>query len=179
MKKTNRKLGYIIFISIVLLSIILIVAFVRNIFLNGYSTLSKEERVRNMISGYGSDKMNESAEAREIQACLSKYSNWDNLFLSENFKMKYKNRKYFLSDVNNISRISNGIDRKYGKNAVIIYAEKKSGIFDMDESDDITTVYHFRYVMDNAGEIDDLILLEKYDVYTLNGERVDEIAENG
>ena len=25
----------------------------------------------------------------------------------------------------------------------------------------------------------DLILLEKYDVYTLNGERVDEVAENG
>ena len=51
--------------------------------------------------------------------------------------------------------------------------QKKSDIFDTDESDDITTEYYFRYVLNEAGEIDDLILLKKQDVYTINGEPVD------
>ena len=47
-------------------------------------------------------------------------------------------------------------------------------VFDIDESDDVTTQYRFKYVLNDAGEIDDLILLKKMDVYTINGEPVDE-----
>ncbi len=61
-----------------------------------------------------------------------------------------------------------------GDYVVIIFAEKKHRIFDIDESDDVTTQYRFKYVLNDAGEIDDLILLKKMDVYTINGEPVDE-----
>ena len=79
-----------------------------------------------------------------------------------------------MDDADNITSISSGLDAEYGSDVVIIYAEKKSGIFDMDESDDITTEYYFRYVLNETGEIDDLILLKKRDTYTINGEPVDE-----
>ncbi|MCR5651397.1 MAG: hypothetical protein K6F86_09485 [Lachnospiraceae bacterium] len=142
--------------------------------MNKFSIPDKEERVHNLILSTGENKLSRSGIAHEVRLALSKYTNWDNLYLSENFKKKYKNRKNILEDVNNIADVSSGLDIEYGKDVIIIYAEKKSSIFDFDESDDITTVYYFRYILDEAGEIDDLILLEKYDVYTINGEPLDE-----
>ena len=149
----------------------------RNYLLNRYSVPLKQDRLSNLKAEYGITDLNEidpSLIAGDIDAALSNYTNWDNLFLSEHFKEKFKNRKNILDDADNIASISSGLDAEYGNDVVIIFAEKKSGIFDMDESDDITTEYYFRYVLNEAGEIDDLILLKKRDTYTINGEPVDE-----
>ena len=166
---------FCIIIAIVLLSGCFII-FLGNYLLNRYSIPPKEERLYNLRVYMGiSDltELDESDIASDIEAALSKYTNWDNLFLSEHFKKKYKNRKNILDDVSNIADISSGITYWDREPIVIIFAEKKTSLFDTDESDDVTTEYHFRYVLNKEGEIDDLILLKKQDVYTINGEPVD------
>ncbi len=172
MKKPEKI--YIIIASVLLLATITILFI--NYLLNKYSIPDKAERLNNLRNCYGITDLNEldrSLIAGDIQAALSKYTNWDNLFLSEHFKTKYKNRKNLLDDVNNIATIRSGLTNENGDYIVIIFAEKKHRIFDTDESDDVTTQYRFKYVLNDAGEIDDLILLNKLDVYTINGEPVD------
>ena len=174
--KMEKHMSALIFIVVVFLlgSIFL---YVGNHLLNRYSVPQKQERLDNLKAEYSITDLNEldpSLISGEIDAALSKYTNWDNLFLSEHFKEKYKSRKNILEDADNIANISSGLDSEYGNDVVIIFAEKKSSIFDTDESDNITTEYYFRYVLNEAGEIDDLILLKKTDTYTLSGEPVDE-----
>ncbi len=137
-----------------------------------YIIPDKKERLQNLKIYSGVDKPNDDIIASDIEVALYEDTNWDNLFLSENFKKKYKDRNEILDDVENIVNISSGTAYEYGDNAVVIYAEKKSDINDTDESDDITTEYYFRYILDEAGEVDDLILLKKQDIYTINGEIV-------
>lgn len=171
----NRiRKAFILSASVLLAGIMLV--FVGNYLLNKYSIPTKEKRLSNLKVSCGITDLNDmdqSLIAGDICAALSKYTNWDNLFLSENFKKKYKNRRNILDDVNNIANIHSGLEYENGEYIVIIFAEKKHGLFDMDESDDITTEYHFRYILNDSGEIDDLILLKKQDVYTINGEPVD------
>ena len=171
----NRmKKIFILSASVLLVGIMLV--FAGNYLLNKYSIPTKEERLNNLKVNYGITDLNDvdqSLIAGDICAALSKYTNWDNLFLSEGFKKKYKNRRNVLEDVNNIANIHSGLDYENGEYIVIIFADKKHGIFDTDESDDITTEYYFKYVRNEAGEIDDLILVKKQDVYTINGEPVD------
>ena len=174
MNRTVLKKMMIIIAALFLVSFIAMILI--NYLLNRYSIPSKEERLHNLRVYYGITDLTQldaSAISNDIKAALSKYTNWDNLFLSEHFKEKYKNRKNIIDDVNNIRDIRSGLTLEYGDDVVIIFAEKKSDIFDTDESDDITTEYYFRYVLNEAGEIDDLILLKKQDVYTINGEPVD------
>ena len=171
----NRmKKIFILSASVLLAGTILV--FVGNYLLNKYSIPAKEERLNNLKVYYGINDLNDvdqSLIAGDICAALSKYTNWDNLFLSEHFKRKYKNRRNILEDVNNIANVHSGLDYENGEYIVIIFAEKEHSIFDTDESDDITTEYYFKYVLNDAGEIDDLILLKKQDVYTINGEPID------
>jgi hypothetical protein len=151
--------------------------FLINYLLNRYSIPDKEERVHNLrvYSGITDLTQLDAADiSNDIDAALQRYTNWDNLFLSEHFKKKYKNRNNILDDVGSIANIHSGLDYENGDYVVIIFADKKHSIFDTDESDDITTEYYFKYVLNDAGEIDDLILLRKQDVYTINGEPVDD-----
>ncbi len=174
MKKYIMKKSIVIFVSA--LFVIGVAAFMINHVLNKYSIPGKEERLYNLrvYSGITDlTQLNASEISHDIHAALSKYTNWDNLFLSERFKEKYKNRKSFLDDVNSIANITSGLEYENGNYVVVIYAEKKHSIFDTDESDNITTEYYFRYVLNDAGEIDDLILIKKQDVYTIDGEPVD------
>lgn len=174
--KRGKYTGALIFAAVLIL-MGFIFMYAVNYLLNIYSVPPKQDRIANLKSEYGITSLNEldpSLIAGDIDAALSNYTNWDNLFLSEHFKEKYKNRRNILDDADNITNISSGLDYKYGDDVVIIFAEKKGSIFDTDESDDITTEYYFRYVLNEAGEIDDLILLKKRDTYTMSGEPVDE-----
>ena len=171
MKK--RSLKKLIFLSAVIAAAVAFIIIFGNYMLDRYSVPDKEERRHNLILSSGSDKMSESNIAHELTLALSCHTNWDNLFLSEHFKEKYKNRRNILDDVNNIANVRSGLEYENGEYVVIIFAEKKHSIFDTDDSDDITTEYYFKYVLNDMGEIDDLILLNKQDVYTINGEPVD------
>ena len=172
---SHKGKAAIITIAVIVAGIVSILAI--NYALNRFSVPNKDERLQNLIASTEEDRLSRSGIAHEVKLALSKYTNWDNLFLSENFKSKYKNRKNILDDVGSISNIYSGLDIEYGDDVIIIFAERKGGAFDTDESDDITTKYHFRYVLNEAGEIDDLILIKKQDVYTINGEPVDEETE--
>ena len=174
MSKNRIKKISVIILAALLVAVIAMVLI--NHILSKYSVPSKEERIYNLrvYSGITDlTQLDSSYISHDINIALSKYTNWDNLFLSEHFKEKYKNRKNILDDVDNIANIRSGLYYEYGDDVVIISAEKKHGLFDTDESDDITTEYYFKYVLNEAGEIDDLILLKKQDVYTINGEPVD------
>ncbi|MBO4373876.1 MAG: hypothetical protein J5829_02105 [Lachnospiraceae bacterium] len=172
MSKRRVRLVAALVVFLFVLAILLIVA---HIMLNKYSVPQKEERLKNLEECLGIDDLTnlpDSYIANDIEAALSKYTNWDNLFLSENFKNKYKNRKNILENVERITRVTSGISYISGEPVVIIFAENKRSIFDRDESDCKTTEYYFKYLLNEEGEIDDLILLEKRDVYTINGEPV-------
>ena len=168
----THSLGKIVCIIAVIATVVVLLIAFGNALFDRYSVPDKEERRQNLILSSGTSKMSESNTAHEITLALSRHTNWDNLFLSENFKRKYKSRKKLLDDVRHISKVSSGITHQGNDTVVIIFAEKKSGLFDADESDDVTTEYYFKYILDDNGEIDDLVLLEKRDVYTINGEPV-------
>ncbi len=58
------------------------------------------------------------------------------LFLSDNFKNKYKDRSNIIDDVREIEAVNCYPDYSE-ENVVVVLAEKKHKIFDRDESDDI------------------------------------------
>ena len=169
--RTHSLIRLVCMIAVIATVVVLLVVF-GNVMFDRYSVPNKDDRRQNLILSSGTSKMSESNIAHEITLALSRHTNWDNLFLSESFKRKYKSRKKLLDDVRHISKVSSGITHQGNDTVVIIFAEKKSGLFDADESDDVTTEYYFKYILDDNGEIDDLILLEKRDVYTINGEPV-------
>ena len=173
MYSLSRRMLLIVIIALTVVFLIVL----GNFMLDRYSVPDKEERRQNLIISSGTDKMSDSNIAHELTIALSRHTNWDNLFLSDNFKKKYKSRKNLLDDVRHISKVSSGITYQGDDTVIIIFVEKKHGLFDTDESDDITSEYYFKYILDDNGEIDDLILLKKRDVYTINGEPVDENEE--
>ena len=140
--------------------------------INKYSVEDKEIRRQQLIATAGSDELTEDVVSHEICIALAKYTNWDNLFLSDNFKNKYKDRSNIIDDVREIEAVNCYPDYSE-ENVVVVLVEKKHKIFDRDESDDITTEYHFRYTINDKNEIDDLELLEEFDTYTIDGERVE------
>lgn len=165
-------------LAIVAVTVTFLIVF-GNYMLDKYSVPDKDERRNNLIVSSGSDKMSESNIAHELTLALSRHTNWDNLFLSDNFKKKYKNRENILDDVPHISKVSSGITYQGDDTVVIIFAEKKHRLFDTDGSDDVTTEYYFKYILDDNDEIDDLILLKKQDVYTINGEPIEGTNDMG
>ncbi len=170
----NKTIKRIMIIALVTTIVIILILFVGNMVICKMSVPPKSERLYNMMAYSGKEKMDQSEVADELCIALSKYTNWDNLFLSNNFKTKFKNRKSIIDDARNISTICSWPEYDLGDDVVLVRAEKNSGLFDTDESDDITTEYYFKYILDDAGEIDDLILLEKRDVYTMSGDPVTE-----
>ena len=162
---------------IVVASIIIAIvgcAFLGNYCLNKFSITDKERRIENRLLYLGTAEMDDNDIANEIELVLRKHTNWDNLFLSEHFKDKFKTRKNILDNVNSAGDIWCGAVHENGvNNTVVVLANHKKSIFDRDESDDISSMYRFQYVLNDAGEIDDLILIEKTEVYTIDGQPVE------
>lgn len=158
----NKILKIILAIIILLVSIFLI-----NFFINKYSVPNKEERINDMIIYKGNSLLTGEDIANEISIMLNKYTNWDNLFISENFKKKFKNKKDIIENINEYSSFSVATDY-FDENVVILYGNRKKPIFDNDESDDITTEFYFKYKINN-NEIDDLILIKQNETYTIDG----------
>lgn len=170
----NKMFEKIILLIAVITAGIILVALACNYFLNKYSVPNKEERINNMVVYQGRNELNSDDVANEIQSAIAKYTNWDNLFLSANFKKKFKNKQGIIENVNDFSDFwCTDTEYENKNNVIIIYANKKNSIFDKDESDNITTKYYFEYKLNDNNEIDDLILLKKMDVYTIDGSPVE------
>lgn len=146
------------FIVIILALVILFFLGKHFIYFNFYIP-DKQSRLENLIDDYGSKRnyLNNNAEG-EIEAAITPSVNWDNLFLSENFKNKFKNRNGIIDDLSSVENISTGKPSEYlGANVISITILHKKPIF----GDAFDIEYIFRYMLDNNDDIDDLVLLDK------------------
>ena len=161
-----------VFIIISVILTMSVIFMLVNYFQHNYGMPTKEERINNMLVYSGTQVLSNTDYADEIQAALSGKINWDSLFLSDSFKKKFKDRKHILGDVRNIVDVWTGIDYAHYDNEVLVYVEQNNGIFDKDDTDDITSKYRLKYILDDNGEIDDLVILDRQEISTMTGEPV-------
>ena len=99
----------------------------------------------------------------ELLHALQWYSNWDHLFLSDNFKNKYKKRQNILNEVDELNSMS--VVAVYGDDSrqklIGISGLKKRNVFEMlnPDSVEIYRVYNFKYIVDSNGYLDDVELV--------------------
>lgn len=168
---SKHKTRVIIIVSVILiLSVSILVYFYQH----SYSGLTKEERINNMLVYSGTQILSKTDYADEIEAALSGKIDWDSLFLSDSFKEKFKDRKHILGDERSIVDVWTGIDYTYDDNEVLVYVEQNDGVFDKDDTDDITSKYRLKYILDDDGEIDDLVILDRQEISTMTGEPVED-----
>lgn len=142
--------------------------------MNRYSVPDKEERKRNMLTYQNKTEMDTNDIANEIEYALEKYTNWDNLFLSDDFKAKFKNRKNIIGNTSKIENISCYSGKQYGLgDVVVVTVDYRKGLFE-DETEATSTEFYYEYKIDSNNEIDDLILKDKKNIYTFNGEVVED-----
>lgn len=173
MIKNKLRLKIFAFVLIVLIVTIIAIISIRYLSANKTGIPSKEVRRENLLISTGTTELSISDVAHELLVALSPYSDWDDLFLSEHFKEKYGSRQSIIEDMESIANMSSAVSLEYGDSAIAIYAEKKIDSAKMDESEGITTEYIFRYYLDADGEIEDIILINKQDFYTIDGEPVE------
>ena len=159
-------------IMIILLHIVSVILLIGLWGCTSNNQITKEERINNMLVYSGTQVLSNTDYADEIQAALSGKINWDSLFLSDSFKKKFKDRKHILGDVRSIVDVWIGIDYAHDDNEVLVYVEQNDGIFDRDDTDDITSKYRLKYILDDNGEIDDLVILDRQEISTMTGEPV-------
>ena len=98
-----KKKSKIVLLILLVLTIVISGLIIVNKVMNYYSVPSKEVRISNMMRFQEKNCMDENDVANEIGFALEKYTNWDNLFLSEHFKEKYKNTISLLRSTRNIA----------------------------------------------------------------------------
>ena len=163
-------------IVIIVLVVIALYIVAKNVFvyiIREYGGYTLEERTYNgMITGY-----TEIDPFNEFDAALSKYEKWDNLFVTNNFKQKFKNYRGIINDIDNYQHLLGGYDyEEFDKKVIYISAEKKKTFLDFFNSnyDDISTEFYFDYKVDDKGWLDDVTLLKRVDVLSITGEPVSE-----
>lgn len=159
----------ILLLSIIIVAVVGLAIF--NYVMNKYSVPSKEERKKNMLAYQEKTEMDANDIADEISYALEKYTNWDNLFLSEKFKSKFKNKKGIIGNTWNIENIDCHSAKPYGMGDVIVITVNYRNGFFNDETDAVSTEFYYEYGLDANNEIDDLILKDKRNIYTFNGDR--------
>lgn len=105
------------------------------------------------------------------------YEDWDKLKLSNNFKKRFRNGKNIISNVDEYQHFSSGYDVEFGwhkNNSVWITGDKYDNIFNtLKYGDAVSTEFCFEYQVDENNLLDDIKLIRKKDVFSINGERVD------
>lgn len=153
---------FIIFISI---CFIVVIAFLILIRINTRIYLNEKVKIINEDS-------REMDAISEIEKALSFEYDWNKLFLTDNFKRKFKNRygiiKTFLV-------LSNPFVMKYNDPEKHNIVEVE---FDIIEPFDlnISIICYFEYFLDNSGFVDDIELLTKYYVDSATLVRIDDIV---
>lgn len=171
--KNNAKLIYqrvikvfVIIIILICAALVLMEAFA---FVVGrYGGYDIATRKQNMLLS-GLDKPD---VCNEICYLLEKYNNWNNLFLTDKFKNKFRNRQDVIKDINDYKDITGGYDYdEFNRKVVVIFATKKKNIVEIfnTQDEDITTEFYFDFQTDQDGWIDDLTLLKRIDVDSTTG----------
>ena len=124
-----------------------------------YGGTNLETQKFNMLL-YGIEKPD---PAEELISALQWFNNWDNLFLSDNFKNKYKNRKNIINDIDRASLLGGGRDYSYeDKYVAVVRALNKRSIKDIltNNHETITDEYYFECFTNGDGYLDDIKLIE-------------------
>ena len=128
-----------------------------------YGTLDIETRKFNMLI---SGSVGIDPEMELLQA-LQWYRNWDHLFLTDNFKNKFKKRQNILHDVDKLGNMSlvEGYEFDSEKEIIGISGFKRKTVFEMLNPDyiEIYSTYYFRYKVDDNGYLDDVELVGQQD----------------
>ena len=112
---------------------------------------------------------------KNILLAIENYVSFDDLAVSDNFKKKYKNGNDIIPNKNQYSDFSTGYMTENGKHIISIFADKKETLIDIiKDNEPITTMFYFEYKIDDEGLLDDLILVDSYDVYSITGEKINE-----
>ena len=96
--------------------------------------------------------------------------------VSENFKRKYSTNRTIINDFNLYDNVVSvweddeykNLDNSNESNVIVVSADKKKKY----NGEDISTEFYFRYKINDKNELDDLEFLEKYDVFSMSGEKV-------
>ena len=93
--------------------------------------------------------------------------NWSRLYLSENFRKKYKNKFDITKYAGRFVSYDAGSTTENGEKLIIIYYLKVS-LLDFDDSDSIRYSLYFRYTATDDGLLDDVefVRMEKCDPMT-------------
>ncbi len=106
---------------------------------------------------------------------------WDDLNLSDSFKIKFKNGQGILLGKSEYEMFDIGYDStigEYKRNTVWIYGDKYENIFNtLRYGEPVSTIFIFEYKIDENNLLDDVKLIRRKDVYSLTGERVDGAKE--
>ena len=171
--KSNAKLFYQRVIKFFVIIIILICAatmlmkafaFVVGRY-GGYDIATRKQNM--LLSGVDKPDV-----CNEICYLLEKYNNWNNLFLTDKFKTRFKNRQDVINDINDYKDITGGYDYdEFNRKVVVIFATKKKNIVEIFniQDEDITTEFYFDFETNQDGWIDDLTLLKRIDVDSATG----------
>ena len=175
----QKKINTIISIIVVVICI-----FIAFLVVKKNSRYQKSMKV--FYEKYISDDLNELAIKNKddkdaagliLVLAIEGYEDWDKLKLSDNFKKKFRNGKNIISNVDEYQHLSSGYDIEFGwhkKNTVWIIGDKYDNIFNtLKYGDAVSTEFYFEYQVDDNNLLDDIKLIRKKDVFSINGERVD------
>ncbi|MBR1455315.1 MAG: hypothetical protein IJ593_11855 [Lachnospiraceae bacterium] len=181
----NKK-RTIIVLLIILVCVILIILFSINKYkkYKGSSKRYVEEIMKTSVESINIDsEIDHASVGLVLRLAIEGDCDWDTLKLSDNFKTKFKNGKNIISNRDDYQSFSSGYDYDFGffKDYTIwLCGDKFDNIFNiLKYGDAVSTEFYFEYKVDENNLLDDVKLIRKKDVFSINGERVDGKKEVG
>ena len=175
---TLKKIKFFICLFLVLICIAIILLIKKN------TRYQKSMKVfyEKYISGNISDlkilnKDDRDGAGMTLLLAIEGDCNWDTLKLSDNFKKKFKNGKNIISNRDEYESFSSGHDADFrfsGDYTIWLCGDKYDNIFNtLKYGDAVSTEFYFEYKVDENNLLDDVKLIRKKDVFSINAERVD------
>lgn len=169
-----------------IVSIIVLIICIFIVFMFKKKNSRYQKSIKVFYETYISDDLNElaikikdddDAVGLILILAIEGYVDWDKLKLSDKFKKKYRNGRSIIDNVDEYQHFSSGYDVEFGwhkKNTVWLTGDKYDNIFNtLKYGDAVSTEFCFEYYVDENNLLDDVKLIRKKDVFSINGERVD------
>ena len=167
----NNKKKRKIIIIILLILIFLVVIILLFLKILKKSTKSMYENLTGQEIVYTGD-INTRGVGMELILAIEGEVDWKNLNLTDNFKNKFKKSNDIMRECKIYKSFLSGISHDYeNKQVIIIYATKFDNLIDIYGDKDKATEYFYEYEIIN-NLLNDVRLIDKYDVYAINGEKV-------
>lgn len=179
MNKNKIVSKRIFLIAIIFVMLILIFRFIKQFNIQNAS----KNFLNNVLKEEGIDindlkTVDDFGAALCLTLAIENDSNWKFLPLSDTFRKKYKNSKAIIPEKNKYERYLDGqyID-EHGNNILIIFATEYAKAFDFNDDNTITTEYHYKYIVNDLGQLDEIELIKKINTYAVTGESISELQK--